>query len=64
MIIKTFDTVLHSHIKMINMLAKKVTLHFLELLYFAPDRYLYVSDIGIELIKIEICSYLRELSCI
>ena len=29
----------------------RAILHFLELLYFAPDRYLYVSDIGMELIK-------------
>lgn len=47
---KDIDTVLHSHIKMINMLAKGNPT-FLELLYFAPDRYLYVSDIGMELIK-------------
>ncbi|MBR9961900.1 DNA polymerase beta superfamily protein [Anaerostipes sp. Marseille-Q3525] len=47
---KDVDTVLHSHIKMINMLAKGNPT-FLELLYFAPDRYLYVSDIGMELIK-------------
>ena len=47
---KDVDTVLHSHIKMINMLAKGNPT-YLELLYFAPDRYLYVSDIGMELIK-------------
>ena len=47
---KDVDTVLHSHIKMINMLAKGNPT-FLELLYFAPDRYLYISDIGMELIK-------------
>ena len=41
---KDIDTVLHSHIKMVNMLAKGNPT-FLELLYFAPDRYLYVSDI-------------------
>ncbi len=47
---KDVDTMLHSHIKMINMLAKGNPT-YLELLYFAPDRYLYVSDIGMELIK-------------
>ena len=47
---KDTDTVMYTLKKYVDLCAKGNPTA-LELLYFAPDRYLYVSDIGMELIK-------------
>lgn len=47
---KDTDTVMYTLKKYVD-LCVKGNPTMLELLYFAPDRYLYVSDIGMELIK-------------
>lgn len=47
---KDTDTVMYTLKKYVDLCAKGNPT-MLELLYFAPDRYLYVSDIGMELIK-------------